>query len=50
MCNVFQISIQCQENPEGEDGIVVFESESFPNLFQYSGQPNVCEMLLTTIL
>lgn len=27
---IFQISVQCKENPEGQDGMVVFDKEAFP--------------------
>lgn len=27
---IFQISVGCKENPEGHDGIVLFDTEVFP--------------------
>jgi len=27
---IFQIPVQCKENPEGRDGMVVFDMEAFP--------------------
>ncbi len=27
---IFQISIQCKENSEGRDGMVLFDTEAFP--------------------
>lgn len=27
---IFQISVQCKENPDGQDGMMVFDMETFP--------------------
>lgn len=39
MKNIFQISVQCKENPEGRDGFVIYGMEAFPivNFLFHSG-------------